>query len=336
MSATTGFNLDALTQLVNETEFGTKFYKGPLLSNNTFTTTKKYGEVLTGAKNNHYKLPALEATATLKDGSDCGFTPTDESTITQSDLYMQDITVQGQFCIRKLEPFWLASSLPAGQHYQNGFNPLEANLLNRVEQQLGKKMAVFPYYGPTGADTVTYPYNWVAQLKGATGIVVASTATTNGGSAGTDAQGAWNRIEALKNLFLADVDTAGEVMEGGIYVEISPVVANFYYENMRTLFGQDTVAVLQAQFAAGGLREWNHPGTMMKVVVVNALGVGNEIIAGREQNKVLAFDLESDATRLEMGMDQYREWIWWKARVKVGTAYHSLIARDIRYYGAAS
>ena len=336
MSATTGFDLTALTELVNETEFGADFYKAPLMENNTFTTNTTFGSVLSNAKNNHYKLPTIVGEATLKDGSDCGFTPTDETTFDQTDLFMQAITIQGQFCVRELEPYWLAAGLPAGQHYQSGFNPLEANILSELERNIGKKMGLFPFYGPTGADTVTYPYNWISQLEGATGIVIASTATTNGGSAGTDAQGAWNRIETIKNRFLANIDTAAEVMNGGIYVQVSPLVASLYYENLRTLYGQDTLTPVQAQMAAGNLSGWTHPGSGMKVVVVNALANNNEIIATRVRNQVLAFDLASDATRIDMGMDQYREYIWWKARLKIGTAYRSLAVRDIAYYGDAS
>jgi len=337
MSATTGFDLAALTEHVNETKFGLDFYKYPLMENNTFTTTSRIGSILTGAKNDKYKLPTIAQTATLKDGSDCGFAPTDQTTFDQTDLFMQSVMVTGQFCVRELEPFWLAAGLPAGQHYQNGFNPLEANILSEVERALAKKMAVYPYYGPTGSDTVTYPYNWLALLKGATGINVATTATTNGGSAGTDAQGAWNRVEALKNLFLANADTAAEVMDGGIVITVSPYVASLYYENLRTLYGQNTLVPVQAQMDAGNMSAWTHPGSGIKVIVVNALGAGaNEIIAQRVRNQVLAFDLQSDATRIEMGMDQYREYIWWKVRVKMGTAFRSLADTDIRYYGAAS
>ena len=79
MSTTTGFDLSALTALVNETEFGTLFYKEPIMNNNTFTTTTQYGTVLTNAKNDTYKLPTISATATLKDGA-IGFAPTHQTT----------------------------------------------------------------------------------------------------------------------------------------------------------------------------------------------------------------------------------------------------------------
>ena len=99
MSATTGFDLAALTEHVNETKFGLDFYKYPLMENNTFTTTSRIGSILTGAKNDKYKLPTIAQTATLKDGSDCGFAPTDQTTFDQTDLFMQSVMVTGQFCV---------------------------------------------------------------------------------------------------------------------------------------------------------------------------------------------------------------------------------------------
>lgn len=336
MSTTTGFDLSALTAFVNETKFGNEWYSEPLFDNNTFLVADQNSTVLTGAKRNDYKLPTLESTATLKDGSECGFTPTDQSTIDQTDLHMVPITVQGQFCVRELEDFFTAEGLPPGQHYTQ-FNPLEAQMLARIQEELARKMALLPYYGPTGSDTVTYNNGWIDLLLPQTGINLGTGNSTNGGTAGTDAAGAWNRVEAIKNRFLSNADSAAGVFQDGEYsVEMSPLDASLYFENMRTLFGQDTVTPLQQRFNDGNFSSWIHPGTRMRIYVVNSLGSGREILGVRRRNKVLAFDLRSDATRLEMGMDQYREYIWWKQRVKIGTAYRSFNAKDVAYYGAAS
>lgn len=340
MSTTTGFDLTALTELVNETQFGTEYYREPIMENNTYTVTDAHGRVLTGAKNDSYKLPNMESTATVKDGSDCGFTPTDQTTIDQTDLAMVSLTIQGQFCVRKLEPFFMASQLPAGQFYRD-FNPLEAQMLNSISDQIAKKVAIFPYLGPTGADTATYTTNWSAQLLAATGINLGTTNGTNGGSAGTDAAGVFNRVEAIANSLILDEDAAAGVMSREDYVvEMSPMDAKFYFENLRTRFGQDTLVPLQATFIASNYTTWVHPGTRIRCMVVNALGVGiggvRLMIAWRKRNKVLAFDLRSDSTRLEMGMDQYRQNIWWEWRLKMGTGISSTLPTDVLYYGPAS
>lgn len=341
MSTTTGFTLTELTALVNETEFANAWYHEPLLTNNTFSVVDANGTVLSGAKNDTYKLPTFESTATVKDGDGCGFTPTDITTPDQTDLNMVNLTIQGQFCVRELEPYFLAAGLPAGQHY-TGFNPFQAQVMQRIAMQIGKKMAIWPYFGPTGADTATYADGpWMDLLLAQTGINLGTGNSTNGGSAGTDAAGAWNRVELIKNTFLANGDSAAGVFEDGEYsVEMSPLDASLYFENMRTLFGQDTVTPLQQRFNDGNFSSWIHPGTRMRIYVVNALGSGDlasrPIIGTRRENKVLAFDLRSDTTRLEMGMDQYREFIWWKWRAKMGTAWRSYNTKDVAYFGPAS
>lgn len=338
MSTTTGFDLAALTELVNEQEFGTLWYKEPLMQNNTFIATDMHGQILTGAKNNEYKLPTMESTATVKDGSTCGFEPTDQTTIDQTDLSMVALTIQGQFCVREIEPFFMAAGLPAGQHY-TGFNPLEAQMLARIAEQIGKKMAIFPYYGPTGTDTATYPTNWVSQLEAAININIGIGNSTNGGPSGTDAAGAFNRVNAMKASLLADADSAAGVYTDGEYtIEMSPLDADLYFQNLVTLEGQNTLTTIQAQYQSGSFTQWIHPGTRIKVIVVNALQTQatRNIILWRKQNKVLAFDLRSDATRLEMGMDQYREFIWWKWRAKIGTGIRAANAQNVLYTGDLS
>lgn len=343
MSATTGFTLTSLEELVNETEFGANFYQQPVMGNDTFAAARQFGQVLTGAKNDSYKLPNMSATATLKDGEDCGFTPTDQTTFTQTTLTMKALTVQGQFCVRELEPYWLAAGLPAGQHYQS-LGVLEANILNEVQRQLADKMALFPYYGPTGSDTATFTTSWMDLLEdhNTPTIVAGTTTISNGGTAGTDAQGVFNVVETLAGYYYANRHTAGDANNGNIYCLMSPYAARLYFQNYRTLYGDHNITPALQQLANGNYSTWTHPGTNIMIATQNALGLENQIIMARKQNQVLAFDLESDATRLEMGFDQYREYIWWKVRVKMGTAWRSISGGissgtpNVLYWGTAS
>jgi hypothetical protein len=347
MSATTGFDLTQVEELVNETQFGTLFYQRALMENDTFAGAQANGQVLTAIKNDKLKLPLMEGTATLKDGTDCGFTPTDQTTFEQTELNMQAITVQGQFCVRELEPYWLAAGLPAGQHYE-GMGVIQANILEETTRSVAEKFAIFPWHGPTGADTVVYGDSWFEQLRDATGIVVGSTAINNGGNAGTDAQGAFNVVEALKRKYTSNPRTAKEVFNGNIVCELSPNAASLYFENYRTLYGDHTALPGMQQLANGDmLTGWTHPGTKIQVVIQSALGINENdaaadaIVMYRKRNKVLGFDLASDATNIQLGMDQYKEFIWWKVRVKMGTAWRqitnpSITTPNVVYWGAAS
>lgn len=335
MSATTGFNLDALTSFVNETEFGDMFYKEALMTNDTFAFAAQYGEVLTGAKNDSYKLPTLDATATMLDGEGCSHTPTDQATIAQTDLNMVKAKFEGQFCVSTLEDYYLAKGLPAGQNYES-FNPLEGNIIARIQEQIAKKMAIFPYYGPTGSDTVTYATPWIDLLEDAFGIVVGTSTPTDGGSAGTDAAGVFNIVEALADVYYNNVDTAADANNGNIVVSMSPKDARLYFKNYRTLYGDNNITPALQQLANGSYSTWTHPGTQISIATQNALGTENQIIASRKGNQTLAFDLQSDTTMLKLWYDINDDLIKWRLKLKIGTAWRSVANTSVNYWGAAS
>ena len=335
MSATTGFNLDALTEMVNETEFGDKFFMDALMTNDTFAFANQYGEVLTGAKMDSYKLPRMEVSATMKSGDGCGFTAVDQATFTQTDLTMVKAKFEGQFCASTLEPYFLAKGLPAGQNYTE-FNPLQGNIIARLQEQISKKMALFPYYGPTGSDTITYATPWIDLLEDAFGIVVGTSTPTAGGTAGTDAAGVFNIVEALADVYYNNPDTAADANNGNIVVSMSPKDARLYFKNYRTLYGDMNITPALQNLANGNYMTWTHPGTQISIATQNALGTENQIIASRKGNQTLAFDLQSDATNLKLWYDINDDLIKWRLKLKVGTAWRDLTAANVNYWGAAS
>ena len=335
MSATTGFDLDGLSALVNETEFGALFYQDALMGNDTFAFAQQYGQVLTGAKNDTYKLPTMSATATVQSGDGCGHNEVDEVTFEQTTLNMVNIKIEGQFCPQTLEPYYLASTLPAGQHY-SGLGSLQANIIAEVQRQIAKKMAILPYYGPTGSDTVTFANHWMKLLEDASGINVGATTPTNGGSAGADPQGVFNIVESLCDVYYNNADTAADANNGNIVISMSPKHMRFYFQNYRKLFGDHTVVPVMQQLANGNYSTWTHPGTSITIASQNALATENQIIASRKGNQVLAFDLATDATRLDLWYDKTDDLIYWRQRCKLGTAWRAIDAANVNYWGAAS
>ena len=336
MSATTGFDVSALAALVNETEFGFMFYKEALMNNDTFAFTQKYGEVLQNAKNDTYKLGNFNGSATAQDGDGCGQNSVDQITHTQTTLTMVNIKFEGQFCPQTLEPYYLAAALPPGQHYES-LGALGAQYIAEIQRQIAKKMAIMPYYGPTGADTVTYANNWISLLEADFDINEGATTPTSGGSAGTDTEGVFNIVETLVLLYLANPDTAAEVNSGNIVITMSPKHAFFYWQNYRKLYGNNTVVPAMTQLGNGTFQEWTHPGTAgVTIVVQNALGTEGQIISSRKRNQVLAFDLQSDATKLDVWYEKKEDLIYWRQRVKMGTAWRQLTPANINYWGTAS
>lgn len=335
MSATTGFDLDGLSALVNETEFGTLFYQDAIMANDTFTFVQQNGQVLTGAKNDTYKLPTMSATATVQSGDGCGHNEVDETTFEQTTLTMVNMKVEGQFCPQTLEPYYLASTLPAGQHYSS-LGSLQANIIAEVQRQIAKKMAILPYYGPQSGDTVSFPNHWLKLLEDAFGINLGATAPTSGGSAGTDAEGVFNIVESLCDVFYNNADTAADANSGNIVVTMSPKHARFYFQNYRKLFGDHFVTPALEQLAGGNYATWTHPGTSISIATQNALATEGQIIASRKGNQVLAFDLVSDATRLDLWYDKTDDLIYWRQRVKMGAAWRAIDAANVNYWGTAS
>lgn len=335
MSAADGFNLAGLSALVNETEFGALFYQSALMANDTFTFVQQNGQVLTGAKNDTYKLPTMSSTATLQSGDGCGHNEVDETTFAQTTLTMVNVKVEGQFCPQTLEPYYLASTLPAGQHY-SALGSLQANIIAEVERQIAKKMAILPYYGPTGSDTVTFANHWMKLLEDAYGINVGTSTPTSGGSAGTDAAGVFNIVESLADVFYNNADTAADANNGNIVVAMSPKNARLYFQNYRKLFGDNTITPSLQQLATGNYTTWIHPGTQIMIATQNALGTEGQIIATRKGNQVLAFDLATDATRLDLWYDKTDDLIYWRQRVKMGAAWRAINSSNVNYWGAAS
>lgn len=335
MSATTGFNFDALSAFVNETEFGVNFYQDALMTNDTFAFAQQYGEVRTGAKNDSYKLPTMSATATVQSGDGCGHNSVDEVTFEQTTLNMVNIKIEGQFCPQTMETYYLASTLPAGQHYSS-LGTLETNILQEVQRQIAKKMAILPYYGPTGSDTVTFANHWMKLLEDAYGINVGTTTPSNGGSAGTDAQGVFNIVESISALFYANGDTAADANNGNIIISMSPYDAMLYFQNYRTRYGTHNITPELQNLANGQYSTWVHPGTRIQIATQNALATERQIIASRRGNQALYFDLASDATRLDLWYDKTDDVIRWRMRAKLGTGWRAIDANNVRYWGTAS
>lgn len=338
------FNLGGLTEDINERAFGIDFWTQALLANNTMAMIGQYGEIIPNMKQDTYKMPLLDTPITLTD-TGCGDTAGPDPIVTQRTLAMVGIKAAGEFCPHELEPYFLADHIPAGQNYEN-FQPLQAAIVNRISSEIAKKMAIFPWYGPTGTDTATYTTSWMDQLLAATNIVVGSTTINNGGSNGTDTQGAFNVVQALIGKFLANADTAGEVyQDDAIVVAMSPNAVNLYFQNYRTLFGDHNVTPSYDSLANGvALGGWYHPGTRVKVVIQNALGIGGEVVAFRRGNLVLGVDLISDTTGIRLWYSQDDDLIKWRMKAKIGTGIRSItnantpatVAPNVVYWGPAS
>ena len=314
---------------VDEHTHALDFYTEALMSNTVVPWVQTTGDLLTGVKANEIKLPNLSATSTMQDGDNCAFNASGSVVFSQSSLLMKNIKFQDSFCVRTMEDYFTAVTLPPGQMY-TGLGQAEAAMLDQIRKQIQKNLA-YGYFNETSLFS-----GWLPQIYAAFGLVTSSTTPNNGGANGTDAQGVWNICETLVNLWLASADLSDEIMNGGVSIVMSPLHVKYYFENFRTLFGDNPWATAQLVALDGGSQSFVHSGTGVRIYVQPALTGTGTIIMSRNGNFTLGFDLASDNTGLTMGLDQYQENIWYTLRTKIGVGFHQLTATNLRYWGPAS
>jgi hypothetical protein len=240
--------------------------------------------------------------------------------------------VRDQICVHGLEDYYTAQGLAAGQHYV-GLGAFEAGIFSDVARQTGKAIGNEMWNG--GSNWITS--GWIDLLYAATGIEVGASATpTAGGSAGTDAAGVFNIVEALVDQARTDVDFGSDVSAGNVVVVMSPKEYSFYFQNYRKLFGDNLITPGLQFLADGSAAPVYHPGSRVEIVQQNFLTGTGTVILTRKKNFVVALDLESDLGAMKMGMDQYEEFIWWKFRFKAGVGIRDISANSVLYYGPAS
>lgn len=324
-----GLNLSALNAWTNEHTEAMNFYTEAVMGNTVVPWVQRRGTLLTGVKENTRKLPKLSATSTMQDGDNCAFNADGSVVIGQSTLTMKNVKFQDSFCVRTMEDYFTAVLLPAGQKYTS-LGMAENAFLAEVTKQIQKNLAS-GYFNET-----TLFDGWIQQLYDAFGINVGSTTPTNGGTAGTDAQGVYNIVNTLVNTWIADEDLAAEIQNGSVSIVMSPIDVKYYFENLAKLKGDNGYIQAQLSSLAGGAQEFVHEGTNVMINSQAALTTSRAIIMSRDGNFTLGFDLESDDTSMKVGLDQYEENMWYTVRTKIGTAFRALNAQNILYWGTAS
>lgn len=307
-----------------------RFYTEAVMSNSVVPWVQQTGTLLTGVKANTIKLPRLSSSMTMQDGDNCAFNADGTQTISQSTITLKNIKFQELLCARTLEDYFTAVLLPAGQNYE-GLGQAEAAMVNEIRKAIAKKLG-YGYWNETSLFS-----GWIALIKAATGLTVgAGTTPTAGGAAGTDAAGVFNICQSLVATWLADEDMAEEIYNGNVNITMSPNDVNLYFQNVRTLMGDNPFITAQLTALAGGQTTFTHQGTNVKIYSQPALTGAGMVIMARNGNFTLAFDLESDNTNLKTGLDQYEENIWYTLRTKFGPGFRALDANNLRYWGPAS
>ena len=324
-------NFSGVSAWTNEHTNATNFWTEALMGNSFVALVRETGTILTGVKENTRKLPRLGATSTMQDGDNCAFNASGGVTFTQTTLNMKNVKFQDTWCLRTMEDYFTAVMLPAGQHYTESLSfPGGAAMVMEVEKAIQKALAT-AYLNETSLFS-----GLLDQLYDAYGINAGTTTPTNGGTAGTDAQGVFNICETLVNSWIVDEDLAQEIQNGGVSIWMSPYDVKLYFENYRTRFGDNPWATQQLTLLAGGAQSFIHAGTNVRIYSEPGLTTSRAIIMFRNGNPTLGFDLESDNNTLKFGLDEHEENIWYTARTKVGASWRAIDANNVKYWGSAS
>jgi len=322
-----------LTQWVDESRLD--FYTDAIAANDVLPFVRKYGTVITGVKADSIKLPNITTSITIADGTTC-FTDIDgnnDSTISQSTINLKKGLVRDQICVHGLEDYYTAQGLTAGQHY-TGLGAIEAGVLMDVAKKTARATGNEMWNG--GANWLTSGWEDLIRAANYGASNVGTTTPTNGGAAGTDAQGVYNICVSLLNSGAANIDFGSEIIAGNAVLVMSPKEYFFLQQNYVKLYGTTLITPGLDTLQSGTFGEFFFPGTKVPVVVQSFLTGTGMIILTRKNNFVVAMDLESDFTEMKMGMDQYEEFLWWKFRFKAGVGIRDNTGNSIKYWGAAS
>lgn len=334
-------NFTGLTAWVNDQRFGRAFWTEALMKNDVMPFVSKVGMAIPGVKEDSFPLYKLAANVGISDGSTCvgDLDKDNDSTIRKgSVITLKKGFVSGVICPHDgFETYYTALGMPPGQHY-TGLGVWQAPLMGEIRRQLSKSLALNFWQGNNGTDTWTYD-GWIDQLLAANmGSGVVGTATpTNGGTAGTDAAGVFNICEALVAAAMTSVDFAQDIIDGNVYIVMNAENREFMRINYQRRYGlqMPEIAVGLSGLQNDTFGSFTMPGTRIPVYIQQGCPQST-IILSRNRNQVLAFDLESDFTNIQVGMDQYMEKMWWKVRMKVGGGWQALDTNNVKYWGPAS
>lgn len=322
-----------LSALPDETRLA--FFTDAIAANDVLPFVKKYGDFIPNVKADSFKLRRLTSTVTISDGSTCvtDFNLGNDSTLTDRTLTLKKGFIGDEICPHDgFETYWTHQGMTAGQHY-TGIGRFQAGIMTDIAKRAGRAIGNEMWNG--GSNWITS--GWIDQLYAAIGIETGgSTTPTAGGSAGTDSEGAFNIVQTLVDAVMASVDFGADAKDGNVIVVMSPKEKNFYYQNYRTLFGDNLITPSLQYLADGSPAPVYHPGTRIEIVEQNFLTGTGTIIITRKGNFAMAVDTEKDYSTLKMGMDDREELIWWKMRFKGGVGINDISDNSLLYWGPAS
>lgn len=242
-------------------------------------------------------LNYLALAAAFQDGSECGFNALDEITLTQKNITVAAIKVNGQICPETLLGKY-AEYLVRVNAKENDL-PFEQYIIDTLVAQINKGIESLIWQGDTGnSDLID---GFLAQFS-ADGNVISATLT-----------GIAAAYDAVKTVYFAMPE---ETLEKGGVIFVDPaifrallndlVVLNYYHYDMGN----------------GNPEEILLPGTDVRVIKTQGLASTNTIVGTFAENLVYGTDMENDNEAVDIWWSQDDRMFKYEVKWNSGVAYH--------------
>ena len=244
-------------------------------------------------------LNYLALNAAFQDGSECGFNALDEITLSQKNITVAAIKVDGQICPETLLGKY-AEYLVRVNATENEL-PFEQYIIDTLVKQINKGIETLIWQGNTAGSPADLIDGFLTQFAADNGVI---TATLTGVAAAYD---------AVKTVYFAMPE---EALERGGAIFVDPaifrallndlVVLNYYHYDMGN----------------GNPEEILLPGTDVRVIKTPGLASTNAIVGTFAENLVYGTDMEGDNEDVDIWWSQDDRLFKYEAKWVSGAAYH--------------
>jgi hypothetical protein len=300
------FNVSALTAYVDQTNVD--LIKRSVLE----PKTAKIFTIQAGIKSAE-ALNLLDDTIVFGDGSQCGFTPSGSTTISQRILTVGKIKVQKNYCLKDLEPYFTQLALQKGSH-QESFS-FEQELTDFVTDKIQATAETSLWQSSIVASGSNPNLNkfdgFFRIIENASGSYINATGSVAGGNLITGSITLTNVRQLIE-----------QNVYGQIPVEIldQPDTAIYVGRDLFRLYvGALANANLFNQYSKDNPDQCNVYGTNMSLIPLNGMNGSSKVVAARKSNMFIGVDLASDSDTARAWYSQDNDEVRFVYDFKLGT-----------------
>lgn len=260
------------------------------------TGTRSRIGIQTGIKKSAY-LNFLDLSTVLQDGSDCAFNPLDEITLSQREINVAAIKVDGQICPETLLGKY-AEYLVRINATENDL-PFEQYILDTLVKQINKKIETLIWQGDTSnSDLID---GFLTQFAADTNVISATLTSI------VDA------YTAVKTVYFLMPE---ETLERGGVIFVDPAIFRALLNDLVVL------NYFHYDFGNGNPEEITLPGTDVKVVKTPGLAGTKALVGTFADNLVYGTDMENDNEDVDLWWSQDDRVFKYQVKWASGVAYH--------------